>query len=121
MRQKIHIALGVACWLLFAALWVKLFAEDKAGAAALRDTGVQLAAVIGLVLALTTWWIRHNVAIYRRKGPRTGRPSQPPRTDEDRLGRPIRWDLAGGPIAARERTHLVVDLDGDVKSYRPDH
>jgi hypothetical protein len=119
MRQKMHIVIGLAFWLLFAALWVKLFAEHKAAGASFRDTGVELAAVVGAVLAVTTWWIRHNVGIYRRKGPRKGRPSQPPRTDEDRLGRPVRWALPGGAIAARACDHLVVDLDGDVKTYRP--
>ena len=121
MRQKTHIALGIVSWLLFGALWVKLFVEDKAGPSAFRATAVQLAVVVGVVLALTIWWIRHNIRIHRRKGPRTGRPSHPPRTDVDRLGRHLRWDLPGGPLAARERTHLVVDLDGDVKSYRPGH
>jgi hypothetical protein len=121
MRQKAHIALGVASWLLFGALWVKLFVDDKAGPAGFRATGVQLAVVAGVVLAVTTWWIRHNVGIHRRKGPRTGRPTQPPRTDEDRLGRHLRWDLAGGPIAARDRAHLVVELHADVKTYRPGH
>jgi len=119
MRQKMHILVGVAFWLLFGALWVKLFAAHKAGWPAFRDTGVQLAAVVGVVAAVTTWWIRHNVGIYRRKGPRRGRPSVPPRTDEDRLGRALRWELTGGVIAAREHDHLVVELDGDVKTYRP--
>jgi hypothetical protein len=119
MRQKAHIVIGLAFWALFGALWVKLFADHKAGLAAFRDTGIQLAAVVGAVLAGTTWWIRHNVGIYRRKGPRQGRPSQPPRTDEDRLGRPVRWDLSGGAIAALDHEHLVVELDGDVKTYRP--
>jgi hypothetical protein len=119
MRQKTHIAIGVACWLLFGALWLRLFFEHKAAPTAFRDTGVQLAAAVGVVLAVTTWWIRHNIGIYRRKGPRTGRPHKAPRTDQDRLGRAVRWDLGGGPIAARERTHLIVELDDGVKAYRP--
>ena len=119
MRQFLHKVIGAAFWLLLIGLWVLLALEGRASGAAFRDTGLRLAALMGVVLAVTIWWIRHNVGIYRRKGPRTGRPSQPPRTDEDRLGRHLRWDLAGGPIAARERAHLVVELDGDVKSYRP--
>jgi hypothetical protein len=118
MRQKAHMVIGLAFWALFATLWAKLFADHKAGLAAFRDTGIQLAAVVGVVVAVTTWWIRHNVGIYRRKGPRRGRPSQPPRTDEDRLGRAVRWDLPGGAIAARAHDHLIVELDGDVKTYR---
>jgi hypothetical protein len=118
MRQKVHIGIGLAFWALFIALWVKLFADHKAGVAAFRDTGIQLAAVVGVVVAASTWWIRHNVGIYRRKGPRRGRPSLPPRTDEDRLGRAVRWDLPGGAIAAREHAHLIVALHGDDKTYR---
>ena len=39
-----------------------------------------------------------------------------PRTDEDRLGRPIRWRLDGGAIAALGAVpHLVVELDDDVQ------
>ena len=118
MREKAHIVIGLAFWALFAALWAKLFADHKAGLVAFRDTAIQLAAFVGVVVAVTTWWIRHNVGIYRRKGPRRGRPSRPPRTDEDRLGRAVRWDLPGGAIAARDHDHLIVELDGDVKTYR---
>ena len=119
MRQKAHIAVGVGFWLLFAALWIKLIAAHRVGLQALGTTGFELAVVAGVVLAVTTWWIRHNVAIYRRKGPRKGRPSQPPRVDEDRLGRAVRWELPGGAINASRCEHLVVELEGDVKTYRP--
>jgi hypothetical protein len=119
MRQKAHIAVGVGFWLLFAALWIKLIATHTVGLHAVRTTGLELAAVAGVVLAVTTWWIHHNIGIYRRKGPRKGRPSEPPRVDEDRLGRAIRWQLPGGAIAASRCEHLIVELDGDVKTYRP--
>jgi hypothetical protein len=118
MRQKTHIAVAIGFWLLFAGLWVKLIVGHMAGPQALRDTGLELAALVGAVLAVTTWWIRHNVGIYRRKGPRLGRPSQPPRVDQDRLARPVRWELRGGVLAAREREHLEVTVDGGVKTYR---
>ena len=118
MRQLVHCVIGVAFWLLLAALWVLLAVEGKASGAAFRDTGVWLAALMGAVLAVTIWWIRHNVAIYQRKGPRRGRPEQPPRTDEDRLGRALDWALPGGASAALAERHLVVDVAGDVKAYR---
>ncbi len=118
MRQRAHILVGIAFWLLFAALWAELIVQHKATAAALRGTALSLGAVIGAVLAITTWWVRHNVRIYRRKGPRQGRPSEPPRTDEDRLERPIRWGVPGGVSRAASHRHLIVELDGDVKIYR---
>ena len=76
-----------------------------------------MAAIGGAVLAVTLWWIRHNTRIYQRKGPRTGRPEIAPRTDADRLGRPIRWQNAGGAEGACEVGHLRVELDGSAKVY----
>jgi hypothetical protein len=55
---------------------------------------------------------------HRRKGPRTGRPDIAPRRDEDRLGRPIRWQLDGEVAGALDARHLVVELDGQAKVYR---
>src|SRR5919109_662632 len=113
MRQFAHKVIGAAFWLLLAGLWVVLAHEGKASGAAFRDTGVWLAALMGAVLAVTIWWVRHNVAIYRRKGPRGGRPENPPRTDEDRLGREVQWALPGGPAAALGARRLVVEVTGD--------
>jgi hypothetical protein len=118
MRQLAHKAIGVFFWLLTAALWVWLWAEGRATWDAFEGTTVRLAILAGTVFAVTTWWVRHNVGIYRRKGPRSGRPENLPRTDADRLGRDLRWDLPGGHVAALSAGHLVVDLDGETKSYR---
>jgi len=118
MRQTAHILVGLAFWLVLAGLWTLLVVEDKATAAAFRDTIFQVAVILGVVLAVTTWWIRHNVAIYRRKGPRLGRAAIAPRVDEDRLGRRVRWSMPGGVRTARAQQHLVVDIDGDEKVYR---
>jgi hypothetical protein len=118
MRQFVHIVIGIAFWLLLAGLWVLLAVQGKASGAAFRDTGVWLAALMGAVLAVTIWWIRHNVAIYRRKGPRRGRPENPPRTHADRLGRDIEWALPGGAHTALTQRHLVVDVAGELKTYR---
>jgi len=118
MRQFAHKVIGAAFWLLLIGLWVLLALEGKASGAAFRDTGLWLAALMGAVLAVTIWWIRHNVAIYRRKGPRRGRPENPPHTDEDRLGRNVAWAMQGGAPAALAERHLVVDIAGDLKTYR---
>jgi hypothetical protein len=118
MRQFAHKVIGAAFWLLLIGLWVLLATEGKASGDAFRDTGIWLAALMGAVLAVTIWWIRHNVAIYRRKGPRRGRAENPPRTDEDRLGRDVAWAMDGGPPAAQAERHLVVEIAGDVKTYR---
>jgi hypothetical protein len=118
MRQAAHIAVGVAFWALLVLMWATLIGDGRAGGSHIAYSMQYLSVVAGAVLAVTLWWIHHNTRIYRRKGPRTGRPVVEPRTDEDRLGRPIRWQLAGGAAAARDAVHLVVDIDGEAKVYR---
>jgi hypothetical protein len=118
MRQLRHILIGICAWLALAGLWVLLGLQHKLSLASFRDTLLQLAAIVGLVLAITAWWVRHNVGIYRRKGPRQGRADIPPITDADKLGRPIRWAMPGDVRAARASQHLIVEVDGDVKTYR---
>jgi hypothetical protein len=118
MRQVAHVIVGISFWLLLAAMWAMLVIGHQANGAAFRGAGFEVAVLAGVVFAVTTWWIRHNVGIYRRKGPRTERANQPPRTDEDRLGRRLRWAMPGGVRTARAQAHLVVEVHGDVKTYR---
>ena len=118
MRQLLHIGVGILFWIVTVLLWWLLWAQHKATGAALLDGATRVAVCVGIVLGLTMWWISHNVAINRRKGPRTGRPDVPPDTEADRLGRRLVWSLDGGAAGAVDARHLVVDVDGDVKSYR---
>jgi hypothetical protein len=118
MRQLWHKCIGLLFWGLLALLWFLLIREQKAGPSNISYSVQYLAIVTGAVLAITFWWIRHNTSIYRRKGPRMGRPEIAPRLDEDRLGRPIRWQLDGGADEALATGHLVIELDGAAKVYR---
>jgi hypothetical protein len=118
MRQLLHKLIGVFFWLVMVGCWALLIAEGKAGSANITYSVQYLGVVGAAVLTVTLLWIRHNTRIYHRKGPRLGRPEMVPRTDEDRLGRPIHWRLDGGAIAALGVPHLVVELDDDVKVYR---
>ena len=119
MRQLAHKLVGCFFWALMVALWIALVREGKAGTANFAYSAQYLGLIAGAVLAVTFWWIHHNMRVYRRKGPRSGRAELPPRLDEDRLGRPIRWQLDGGPEGVLEESHLVVALDGEAKVYRP--
>jgi hypothetical protein len=118
MRQFRHIVVGVAAWLALVGLWVLLALQHKVTGAAFRDTLIQLSVIVGVVLAVTTWWIRHNVGIYRRRGSRQGRADVPPVTDHDKLGRAVRWNMPGGVDTAQTDRHLIVEIVGDVKTYR---
>jgi hypothetical protein len=117
MRQLGHKAIGVAFWTLLVVLWIVLVRDHKAGGRNIAYSVQYLAVIGGAVLSVTLWWIRHNTRIYRRKGPRTGRPEISPRVDEDRLGRPILWRTEGGADGALEAGHLLIEVDGAAKIY----
>ena len=118
MRRTLHTAVGVFSWALMLALWVVLVEEGNIPLAAFETTGGELAAIAAGVFAVTAGWIWHNVRIYRRKGPRLVGPTKLPKIDDDRLGRTLKWVIPGGIHAARGVNHLVVELDGNLKTYR---
>lgn len=118
MRQLLQTVVGIAFWVIMVLLWWMLWTEHKATAAALFGTATRVGVCVGIVLGLTMWWVSHNVAIHRRKGPRRGRPDVAPNTANDRLGRSLVWDVRGGVDGARAADHLIVDIAGDAKAYR---
>ena len=116
-RELWHSVVGVTFWVVFALLWVILFVEGKVtlvGVEASLISGISFAAG---TLVLTAAWIRHNILISRRKGPRTRVATAIPAIDRDRLGRPVEWNVAGGPLGALEGRSLVVEIDGGGKRY----
>jgi hypothetical protein len=118
MRQRLHDLVGIFFWFLLIAMWVMLVRDGQAAFPTVVDTAGKVTAAGAGVLVITLWWVRHNVGIHRRKGPRGTRPEMAPRTDEDRLGRPLRWSLPAGAAGAASEPHLVIDLDHGVKAYR---
>jgi hypothetical protein len=118
VRQTVQIVVGLAFWALTLLLWGLLWVEHKATRAALLDGATRVTVCVGIVLGLTMWWISHNVAISRRKGPRMGRPEVPANTETDRLDRRLVWALDGEVDGASKASHLVVEVEGDAKSYR---
>jgi hypothetical protein len=118
VRQLLHALVGIAFWVLLVVLWWLLFRDGKATAAAWSGTAVRLGLCVGIVLGVTLWWVSHNVGIHRRRGARKGRADMPPNTASDRLGRRVTWDVPAGVEGARAAGHLVVELDGDAKTYR---
>ncbi len=118
MRERFHRVVGVMFWLVLAGMWALLAYGDRVTASNLVDSIQYVAAISGAVLAVTLYWIRHNVGIHQRKGPRADSPVVAPRIDADRLGRPLRWSLPGGHAAAVSESHLVVDLEDGAKVYR---
>lgn len=120
LRQLAHVAVALVSWLVFALLWVLLFRQGKLGGDAIRVSAETVGGTVLGVAIVTLAWVSHNLRIYRRKGPRKGRPFQAPRTDVDRLDRPVKWEFSGGHKQARKACLVVVELDGEVKRYRPE-
>ena len=120
LRQPAHVAVALVSWVVFALLWVLLFRQGKLGGDAIQVSAETVGGIVLGVAIVTLAWVKHNLRIYRRKGPRKGRPFRAPRTDVDRLDRPVKWEFSGGHKEARKASLVVVELDGEVKRYRPE-
>ncbi|GAC1611757.1 MAG: hypothetical protein NVS3B26_27800 [Mycobacteriales bacterium] len=66
-----------------------------------------------IVSALTLLWVRHNLGIYARKGPRRGLPDPDAAWSTDRLGRQLHFEygVENAPV-------VRLDLTGPTKRYR---
>jgi hypothetical protein len=101
---------GILAWaLLIAGWWITVSDGDFV------DTRVLIAlpALAVGVVALTAWWVRHNRAIYRRKGPRL---AAPPGTHDwryDRLGRLVLADEQ----RLRKASIVAVSVNGSFKRF----
>lgn len=105
--------LGLASWALFALAWWRVI-DLGAAVSSVTIAGVALTAV--LVLVIDMWWIRHNRGIYRRKGPRRGRPQVDLAFERDSLGRTLEIPFEALTTA---EVSLTVTVDGK-KVYRPE-
>ena len=114
VREAFHVLIAAATWLLFIYWWGIVLPQIR------RDDAVSAGLFIALstlvTVLLTAAWVRYNLGIHRRKGPRLQlTPAAPPR-DTDALGRKIVRPDEGTLRAARV---VVVAVDGDVKTIRP--
>jgi hypothetical protein len=111
-----QILVGLVFWGLFVASWVELIRVHSGIWTAVLASVQTVAVIAVLILAVTLAWVRHNMQIYRRKGPRTGTKRLPARVDADRLGRALRWDT---PLwEASVADYLVIERSGGDKVYR---
>jgi len=114
VREALQALIAAATWFLFLYWWGLVMPQvrrDEAVAAALFIAVSSLATTV-----LTATWVRYNIGIYRRKGPRlTLTPEARPR-DADALGRKIVRPDDGALCASRV---VVVSVDGDRKTIAP--
>jgi len=96
-------------WINFVALWYRVYYITSVGD--VRDSFNYLGGLISAYGLLVTWWIFHNIHIYRKKGDRSVRLVQHLNT-HDSLQRYIsrRTDLHRGQ-------EILVDVLGDRKVF----
>ena len=108
---------GIVAWgiyLIVVLRWIFVAAD---GVAVLWDLGVVVAMTLAAG-ALTTWWVRHNVGIYQKKGPRRSSIRIAAPWSHDFLGRPLAVYVAEVQTARVIRVSLGED---GTKSYRVEH
>ena len=109
--QPLAHAIGVVGgWALFAWAWHDVASKPW-------DTESLWLLIVGSLLAapaITAAWVLHNLAIYRRKGPRRGVPAVDARYDRDFNGREVKADWQ----ALSSARFVVVELHGAEKRYR---
>lgn len=92
-RPPAHEAVVVlAAWGMFALAWVKVILDE--GFSHVPFTLLVLLVVTVTVVSSTALWIRHNIGIYQRKGPRRAAPSIVLEGETDFLGNRLigKWD-----------------------------
>ncbi len=114
VREVLHLLVAAATWILFFYWWGIVLPQVR------RDDAVVAVLFIALTslatAVVTGAWIRYNIGIYRRKGPRLQLTPPAAGRDTDALGRTIVGPDDGSLRASRI---VVVAVDGDRKTIEP--
>lgn len=112
LKGLFHTLLTVLTWILFAYWWKKVVPQVSPEDASTAFLVIFLTVVVTSVLTLL--WVRHNVNIFRKKGPRKGLPPVSEERSADHLGRRIAhpgYDFLKGSQV------VVVSREGDLKNF----
>jgi hypothetical protein len=116
LRDAMHVLIVMAGWVLFFMWWGQVLRITSLPDAALA---VLVILSVSLLTALATvGWVRYNLGIYRRKGPRRTVPDVPEGADADILGRKL-----SHPGVERLRASRLVTVsltEGNGKSLTPE-
>jgi hypothetical protein len=112
LRLAAHVLVIAFGWCLYLVSWALVTSRLW------DDRGLLLLIVGAMVLmpALAIAWILHNVAIYRRLGPRREVTPAVVAYETDFYGRHVVADWEG----MRRCAFVVIECDEGVKSYRPE-
>ena len=108
-----HTLLAVLTWILFAYWWKKVIPQISVEDASMAFLVIFLTFLICSVLTLL--WVRYNVGIFRRKGPRKNLPSVSEGREADYLGR--RLDHPGSDLL-KHAPLVVVSREEDRKKFQ---
>lgn len=112
VRGTIHAAVTLFFWCLFVYWWLRVIPQTS-----VRDAVGAFVLIFLTILAttvLTLFWVRHNIGIFRRKGPRKGLPPVIEERSADPLGRKL--DHPGSDFLKSSRV-VIVSCEGDRKQY----
>lgn len=112
IRGIFHALVVALAWTLFIAWWDEVIPQITRRDATLAFWLIGL--TVAVTAVLTTAWVRYNIGIFRRKGPRRTVPNVPERYDADTLGR--RVEGPGFP-AVRSAPVVVVSVRDGVKVF----
>jgi hypothetical protein len=114
-RDAIHVLLVLGGWALFFLWWGQVLRVTS-----LPETALAVLVILSVSLLtslLTVGWVRYNLGIYRRKGPRRTVPDVQEHVGADALGRKL---VHPGVEALRAARVVTVSLaEGNGKSLSP--
>jgi hypothetical protein len=112
-KGTFHALIAVLTWILFIAWWNQVIPQITTEDASVAFFVIFLTILICSVLTLL--WVRYNVGIFRRKGPRKTLPSVSEECEADHLGRrldhPGYEHLKSAPL-------VVVSREEDKKQFK---
>lgn len=108
MRGGLHALLIVCTWVLFFYWWSLVLPATRLSDAAWAILAILVVSLCTVVLTLG--WVRYNLGIHRRKGPRRKNPDVPEVFAMDALGRDL---VHGGWEALRASRRITVAVDGE--------
>ena len=112
-KGTLHALIAVLTWILFIAWWNQVIPQTSTGDASVAFFVIFLTILICSVLTLL--WVRYNVGIFRRKGPRKTLPSVSEECEADHLGR--RLDHPGYEYL-KSSPLVVVSREEDRKNFK---
>lgn len=109
VRNILQVALSLLLWALFVFYW-QLVARRPMNS----DTTtalITLGALSFLTIVFISFWVFHNIRLYRRFGPRVMRPVAPRMPIRDFMGR---WVIIENPDRLRAADYIEIDIRSTV-------